>query len=50
MNVLAVFLGLIVIWADDILLIERHLVAKFRTFLAFYGGSSLLWMKDILGW
>ena len=32
-DVLAIFLGLIVIWADDILLIECHLAVKFGTTL-----------------
>ncbi len=31
MDVLAIFLGLIVTWADDILLIECHLAVKAET-------------------
>jgi hypothetical protein len=30
LEVLVIFLGLVVIWADDILRIERHLAANFR--------------------
>jgi hypothetical protein len=30
-EVLAIFLGLVVIWADDILRIERHLAVKAET-------------------
>ena len=31
MDVLAIFLGLIVIWADDIMRIEYHLAVKAET-------------------
>ncbi len=42
MDVLAIFLGLIVTWADDILRIECHLAAKFEINRAVFIDKSFI--------
>ncbi len=47
MNVLAIFLGVIVIWADDILCIECHLAVKAETNRAILIDKSFIKLEQL---